>query len=32
MPTYSINNNIIQFADDTNIIISDCSANKLKSK
>ena len=32
MPTCSINNTFILFADDTNIIISDCSANKLKVK
>ena len=32
MPTCSINNTFILFADDINIIISDCSANKLKVK
>ena len=32
MPTCSINNTCILFADDTNIIISNCSANKLKVK
>ena len=32
MPTCSINNTVILFSDDTNIIISDCSANKLKVK
>ena len=32
MPTCSINNTFILFADDTHIIISDCSANKLKVK
>ena len=32
MPTCSINNTFILFADDTNIIISDCSNNKLKVK
>ena len=32
MPTCYINNTFILFADDTNIIISDCSANKLKVK
>ena len=30
MPTCSINNTVILFADETNIIISDCSANKIK--
>ena len=32
MPSYSINNTFILFADNTNIIISDSSANKFKSK
>ena len=32
MPTCSINNTFILFADDINIIITDCSANKLKVK
>ena len=32
MPTCSINNTFILFADDTNIIISDFSSNKFKSK
>ena len=32
MPTCSINNTFILFADKTNIIVSDCSANKLKVK
>ena len=32
MPTCSINYTFIQFADDTRITISDCSANKLNRK